>query len=303
MKERFKKTGLVIVTFLVISFLMAQTISLPTFYGIESIKLNDFENGELKMDVNLQIQNSNWFSFIGKDIHLNIHYNNRIISSGAHKESFRFNKKELTLFNLQADCYLDSFKNDLKSILTKDSIQIRVELEGLFSFLKIKTKKSITIWMKTKELIDVMVRQSMSDDGLVVKNVTLKKISLSSTQLMLEFQLKNKFPFDIVLKEMKLDIYSDELKKEKVSEMRVNVEKRICENCSEIITSEVNVNNFTSALSGLSKILKGGSFDYHLSGIVTVILEGREIEIPLKQHFRVNPLTKEIVLLDDTIKK
>ena len=60
MKERFKKTGLVIVTFLVISFLMAQTISLPTFYGIESIKLNDFENGELKMDVNLQIQNSNY---------------------------------------------------------------------------------------------------------------------------------------------------------------------------------------------------------------------------------------------------
>ena len=151
MKERFKKTGLVIVTFLVISFLMAQTISLPTFYGIESIKLNDFENGELKMDVNLQIQNSNWFSFIGKDIHLNIHYNNRIISSGAHKESFRFNKKELTLFNLQADCYLDSFKNDLKSILTKDSIQIRVELEVLKIKLDGKILRICTIWWENNK--------------------------------------------------------------------------------------------------------------------------------------------------------
>ncbi len=104
-------------------------------------------------------------------------------------------------------------------------------------------------------------------------------------------------PFEILLKEIRCGIYSDKILKSKVSNCDFKVEKLLKKNQSELIEGAVNVNNITSALSGLSKVLNG-SLDY-MNGHALVSIDGREIKIPLRQHFKVNLLTQEIVILTD----
>ncbi len=298
MKLMKSKWFLVCSTVLVVGFLVAQKISIPKFSGISKFEIIDFTNGKMKANSVLKIQNDNWFSFNGKGLQFKMYYKDHLIANGKSDASFRFEKKSENLFSVDADFYADSLFHDLKNILFQDSIQLKVEVDGKFTFLKINSSKTLDTWIDTKDLVDALIINSMGEDGLKVDKVKLKEITIPTTIFDISFRYINKLPFEILLKEIRCGIYSDKLLKTKVSNCDFKIEKLLKKNQSELIEGAANVNNITSALSGLSKVLNG-SLDYYINGHALVSIDGREIKIPLRQHFKVNLLTREIVILTD----
>jgi hypothetical protein len=67
---------------------------------------------------------------------------------------------------------------------------------------------------------------------------------------------------------------------------------------TEPIEGEVLVDNLSSAISGFTKVLKG-KLDYYLDGYALIALKGREVKIPIKQHFLVEPLTQKITIIKE----
>ena len=76
------------------------------------------------------------------------------------------------------------------------------------------------------------------------------------------------------------------------------INKEIAYNESETIQGEVVVDNVSSALIGFTKVLNG-KLDYFLDGYALIALKGREIKIPIKQKFRVEPFSRKITILKD----
>lgn len=298
MKWIKSKWFLVCATVFIVGLLMAQTISIPKFSGISKFEIIDFTNGKMKANAVLKIQNDNWFSYNGKGLQFNMYYKDHLIAKGKSDESFRFEKKSENLFPVNADFYADSLFHELKNILFQDSIQLKVEVSGKFTFLKINSSTTLDTWIDTKDLVDALITNSMGDDGLKLDKVKLKEITIPTTFFDISFRYQNKLPFEILLKEIRCGIYSDKLLKTKVSNCDFQVEKLLKKNQSELIEGAANVNNITSTLSGLSKVLNG-SLDYYINGHALVSIDGREIKIPLRQHFKVNLLTQEIVILTD----
>ncbi len=292
------KWFLVCATIFIVGFIMAQTISIPRFSGVSNFEIVDFSKGKMKSNIILKIQNENWFSLNGEHLQFKMYYKNHMIADGHGIESFRLEKKSESLIPVIADFYADSLLNDFKTILYQDSIKLNVEVQGDFSFFKINTSTKIETWLKTKDILDAIIKNSMGSDGLNVESIKLKEITLTTTFFDVSFNYKNNLPFDIILKEISGSIYGDKELKNRVSNWVFPAEKLLIYNQSTIIEGTADVNNLISALSGFSKVLSG-SMDYFLNGDALVSIDGREIKIPLKQHFKVNLQTKEIEIISD----
>lgn len=284
------------VTVLCVGFIFAQTISYPEFKKINSFEIHSFDNGVFKASVNVGIYNSNWFSIKGKEIEFKMMYKDRLIAVGTSNESVNFKRKSLSGLPVELDFYPDSLQNDLKEILLMDSILIDIELTGKFTFLGIRSHKVLPTWLKTDDLVNTLVAQSMEGDGLKMKSVKLINAGIQKSTFKVAFDFKNTLNLPLELKTMHYAIYADKTKQNRVAVWDFTVNKVIESTYTEPIEGNVEVDNLTSALAGFSKVIKG-KLDYFLDGYALIALKGREIKIPIKQHFLVEPLTQKITII------
>ena len=299
-RMKWLKSGwfLVCSTIFIVGFLTSQTILKPKFSGISKFEIIDFSNGKLKANASLKINNDNWFSYSGKGIQFKMFYKDHLVSEGKNDEKFRFEKKSQSLLDIQTDFYADSLFNDLKTILFNDSIKMKVVVSGKFSFLKIQTSRTLDVWINTKQMVDVLMSNMLGGKGLKLDKIKLEKINIANSIFNIGFKFQNNLPFDILLKEIECDVYTDKSLKNKVSNSSFMVNKMIPKNTIEMIEGDLIVNNLTSFLSGISKVLKG-SLDYFLNGYAVIEVDSREIKIPVNKSFKVNPLTQEVVIIND----
>lgn len=292
------KVFIVFITVFSVGFILSQTISYPEFKKINSFDIHSFENGVFKASVNVGIYNSNWFSINGKEIQFKMFYKNRLIAIGSSNESVTFQRKSLSGLPVEMDFYPDSMKNDLRDILLMDSILVNIDLTGKFTFLGIRSNKIIPTMLKTDNLVTTLVTQSLEGDGLKTKSVKLVKASIKESTFNVAFDFKNSLNLPLELKNMHYEIFADKAKQNSVAQWDFEINKEIAFNATEQIQGDVVVDNLSSALAGLSKVLKG-KLDYYLDGYALIALKGREIKIPVKQHFLVEPLTQKITILKD----
>jgi hypothetical protein len=97
---------------------------------------------------------------------------------------------------------------------------------------------------------------------------------------------------------MSYQIYDDNSKQNQVADWQFEINKEIAYNVSEPIQGEVVVDNVSSALIGFTKVLNG-KLDYFLDGYALIAIKGRDIKIPIKQKFRVEPFSRKITILKD----
>jgi LEA14-like dessication related protein len=299
MKKIIKsKIFIVFITIFCVGFILAQTISYPEFKKINSFEIHSFDDGVFKASVNVGIYNSNWFSINGKEIEFKMLYKNHLIAVGSSNESITFQRKALSGLPVELNFYPDSMQNELKEILLVDSILIDIELTGKFTFLGIRTHKVLPTWLKTDDLVNSLVAQSMEGDGLKMKSVKLITAGIQKSTFKVAFDFKNTLSLPLELKTMQYTIYADKSQQNRVADWDFEINKEIASNASETIQGDVDVDNLTSALSGFTKVLKG-KLDYYLDGYALIALKGREIKIPIKQHFLLEPLTQKITIIKE----
>lgn len=299
MKKIIKsKIFIVFITVFCVGLILAQTISYPEFKKINSFEIHSFDDGVFKASVNVGIYNSNWFSINGKEIEFKMFYKEQLIAVGTSSESVSFRRKSLSGLPVEMDFYPDSLKNDLRDILLEDSILINIDLTGKFTFLGLRSHKVIPTWLKTDDLVNTLVAQSMEGEGLKMKSVKLVNAGIQKSTFKVAFDFKNTLSLPLELKTMKYTIYADNAQKNSVADWSFEINKEIQSNESEPIEGNVEVDNLTSALSGFTKVLKG-KLDYYLDGYALIALKGREIKIPIKQHFLVEPLTQKITIIKE----
>lgn len=298
--KQFHKSTFFIVfcTVFCVGLILAQTVSYPEFKKINSFEIQSFEDGVFKATVNASIYNSNWFSINGKEIKFKMRYKNRLVAVGASTDLVSFQRKALSGLPIELDFYPDSMKNDLKEILLLDSILVDIDLTGKFTFLGIRSQKVIPTWLKTDDLVNTLVAQSMEGDGLKMKSVKLINAGLQQSSFKVAFDFKNTLSLPMELKTMHYAIYADKAKQNRVAVWDFDIYKEVACNLIEPIEGEVLVDNLSSAMSGLTKVLKG-KLDYYLDGYALIALKGREVKIPIKQHFLVEPLTQKITIIKE----
>jgi len=290
------KIFIVLITVFGVGLIIAQTVEYPVFKKINSFEVKSFEGGVFKASINIGIYNPNWFSIRGKEISFKMRYKNHVIALGQSAEKVFFKRKADVAMPVELNFYPDSMSNDLKTILLKDSIQIEIELSGKFTLFGFNTSKKLNTWLKTEDILNVLVSKSMGGDGLKLNEVDFISADVQTTKLSVEFEIKNSLSLAFEIKKMQFGLFSDREQKNKVAQWDFNVNKVLQVNQSEAISGEVEIDNLATALSGITKVLNG-KFDYYLDGFALISLKGREIQVPIRQHLLVDPLAQKVIIV------
>jgi hypothetical protein len=297
-RKLVSKPAIVIYTVVVMVMIFLLTTRYPEFKKVNSFSIESYENDAIKAHVNITVSNENWFSIDGENIEFTMYYKKRLVAIGQVTEPVTFKRSELTSLPVELDFFPDSMKNDLKEILYADSIQVDIDLSGSFTFLGLRVQKTIPTWLKTDELVNALVARSLEDEGLKLNFIKLKSVSIEENEYQVGFDFKNTLKLQLILKSMQYKIYADDQLKNALANWEFDVNKEIPSKSVKLIEGEVKVNNVASALTGFSKMIKG-SLDYYLHGYALVAIHGYEIKIPVHQHFEVDPVRREIILIKD----
>jgi LEA14-like dessication related protein len=298
MMRLFKsKIFLVLVTLSTVGFILAQTIKYPEFQSIDQFQLLTVDNGICNAAVDFNVYNPNWFSFKGKDLHAEVFYKGSLVAIGSQDSDFNLPKKESSNISMNIDFFLDSLKDELRSFLMKDSIDFSVKISGKFTVFNISKEMELPLKLSSAEFVDKMITEMMSEDGVKTEVLKLKEIGVEYSLFDVGFRFSNKLPFDLKVKEVRSSVYADASLNQKVADWLIKSSLKIKEGETGLIEGEARINNAKSAFTGLIKVMSG-NLDYYLNGYVLIEIDDREIQIPLRQHFKVKPLSKEVEIIN-----
>lgn len=291
------KIFIVLLTLVVFSALVAQTVKHPDFVAVDRFNLNTIHNGVCSADVVFLVHNDNWFSLKGRDLNSEIYYGDRLVAIGNLDDQFELSKKATNQITMNLVFFLDSLKSELKDFLMKDSIEFSVKISGKFTFLNIQRTMDMKLSISSAEMVDNLVADIMDKDGLQTEIIELKEIGITNTFFDIGFRVKNKLSFDFIVKEIRSSVYADVAKKQKVADWVISSDKLVRKDDSELILGEAKIDNIQSAISGFLKVISG-SLDYYIQGYALLEVDAREIKLPLNQHFRVSPTERKVEIID-----
>lgn len=86
-------------------------------------------------------------------------------------------------------------------------------------------------------------------------------------------------------------------KKNKVSDWGLSNKIKLEPNKDTVINTIIIVNNLQAGFGMLEKLM-GKKLDFYISGTVSIDFKGNTINIPIRQHLALNPLTGEISTIE-----
>ncbi len=291
------KIVIVLITLFTAGLIIAQTIKYPDFQSIKKFDIVSFNDGICKVNADFEILNNNWFSVQGNSIHSEVYYKEKLIAIGSTDQKVKLPKKEISHISMNIDFYLDSLNDDLRELFMKDSIDLSVKVSGKFSFLNIKKEMTFPITISSSEFVENMIGDLMNKEGIKTEFLKLKDVGVEYSSFNVGFRFKNKLPFDLTVKEIRSPIFADRALNQKVADWLIVSDTEIESGNSQLIKGEAKIHNAKSAFTGLIKVVSG-SLDYYMNGYALVKIEDKEIRIPLRQHFKVKPLSKEVEIIN-----
>ena len=297
MKFYQTKIFVALITVVCVFGLLLVFVSKPVFKKVNSFKITELNDGVLKANSKFIIENTNWFSINGKNLTVDLYFHKHHFAKGS-TSNFNLRKRAESNIDLNIDFYLDSLESEMKNILLQDSILIIAQMNGTFSFLQLKGEKKLKMWLKTKDILEPLVKSTMSSKGMNVKSIKLVEFNVKHTIFEVELEFKNKLPITLTLKNIQFSVLSEKDDFLSIADWNFDINKNIKPKQTESIKGIAKVDNFNTAFSGLEKLMKGKT-DGYLTGFATIALNGREIKIPISQHFEMDILTREITILKD----
>lgn len=278
-----------------------QLVKVPICEGIDTFKLDGFSEGIISGAGVVSIRNENWFSFTGDSLVMEIFYNRSMIGLGRGTREIEFAKKSSVQLPLNVEIYADSLKDELKTMLHRDSMDVQIVISGRFSRLGILQTAEVNTRIPIKPLINSMLSQSISNEAMHIGQMRILQTDFNTTTIGFNVEYSNQLPFDLNLKKLDFGFYSDREFTDEIGRWNKEINAEILQADTTTISGEVNLSNMKAARSGLMKVMTGGStwVDYYMHGIAYAEIDTYSIEVPATVHFEMDIITRSTRILPE----
>jgi hypothetical protein len=278
-----------------------QLVKVPICEGIDTFKLDGFSEGKISGAGVVSIRNENWFSFTGDSLVMEIFYNRSMIGLGRGTREIEFAKKSSVQLPLNVEIYADSLKDELKTMLHRDSMDVQIVISGRFSRLGILQTAEVNTRIPIKPLINSMLSQSISNEAMHIGQMRILQTDFNTTTIGFNVEYSNQLPFDLNLKKLDFGFYSDREFTDEIGRWNKEINAEILQADTTTISGEVNLSNMKAARSGLMKVMTGGStwVDYYMHGIAYAEIDTYSIEVPATVHFEMDIITRSTRILPE----
>jgi len=276
-----------------------QLVKIPVCERIDSFHIDSFKEGKLIAHSIVSIKNENWFSFTGDSLEMEVFKNHALIGKGIGTKEIEFERNSSVELPMNVELYADSLKEDLTKILHQDSMDVQVIISGRFSRLGILKTAEITTRIPVKPLVNSILSQSLSSDGMKIEKLRVVKSNVNTTTMGFDIEYNNQLPFDMTLKKLDFSFFADNKFVSEIGRWNKEVDVKVEQKNATKISGEVVLDNIKAGQSGLLKLMTSGStwVDYYMKGIAYVDVDSYSIEVPAIIHFEMDILSNSIRII------
>lgn len=271
----------------------AQSYKKVSLEEIKSIDFKSKKNDTIQVEMTCTFKNNAALSYKIDAFELSLFYKGSLFATGIAPEKMVLKGKEETDVTLAIQFHFSEIETKIHEMMELDSIPIQAKIQGKASLLKIAFDTEIDFKMASQKLTQLILDQFLAKDGFKLIEMKLKNMNTQLIEIDLKNQLKNILPFELFLKNVNYSIFTDKNKSTKIGKSNVELNQLILPDSSLTISSVLTLDAKNSLISGISKVLSG-SLNYFMVGELLVELNKKEIKIPIKQAFTIDPLTQEI---------
>lgn len=298
---RIPQTITILVFLCCVSMASCQLVKVPVCEGIDTFSVDGFKGGVITGSGVVSIRNNNWYSFSGDSLVMKIFYNRTMIGLGNGTREVEFKHNSSSQLPLNVELYADSLKEELNTLLHRDSMDVQIVISGRFSRLGILQTAEVNTRIPIKPLINSMLSQSLSNEAMNIGQMRILQTDFNTTTIGFNVEYSNQLPFDLNLKKLDFGFYSDREFTDEIGRWNKEINAEILQADTTTISGEVNLSNMKAARSGLMKVMTGGStwVDYYMHGIAYVEIDTYSIEVPATVHFEMDIITRSIRILPE----
>jgi LEA14-like dessication related protein len=272
------------------------TFKVPEVTGVQLSGMDSLKGNKYYGRGVVKIKNTNSIQISSKNVSFDLFYKNRLITTGESQENFTLKSNDVTPVPVSFAVLIDSLVEYANEILKLDSVEMNSQVKGSFTAFNFQIEHKQKIKLSSKEIINGLVENS-AKNSFKLTNPKVKNLKLESTELTINLELKNTFPFDLIIEKADFNVYMNENEKNKVSNWGLSNKIKLEPKKDTLINTSIIVNNLEAGVGMLEKLMSK-KLDFYISGTVSIDFKGNIINIPIRQHLALNPLTGEISTIE-----
>ena len=283
----------------VFGVVVACTFTYPSFERIQGFSVSGEQGERLTASASIEVANDWIVPITAHDLHFSIGYGGQVFAQGKVNESILLKSKAATAITAQTSLDLGVLHSLWKELLTKDTIECEVIVNGFFTPFKIKAKKTQKIALPVKDVLDLFVQEFMRGDGLQIKDIMLESTKLTQMTWAYTLAFRNDFPIDLHIKEVYTEIYSSASSKNKKPLAKgylldpIDIPKGETEHIEGNIVIQT-----IGLLGGVLDKVKNPSPMMYVKCKVVVELGGYEFPMPIEGKVLYNMSSKSIQIIE-----
>ena len=270
--------------------------SYPTIKNINDIEIISINGNEVKCKVNSEWRNNNFFSIAVKQIYFKGTYKNTTFLEGRSDSRFRLaargNSKVEAICNLDLN-KISTFWNDF---IQNDSVAIQVDYEGSFTRFGVSKSGSMQVYFKCKRMLDLILTSYLGGTGLAFENLSISKTGFMNWVWSFDLKLFNKFPSDILLRKININIYPEKNNKIPIGNYLLNKSINLLAQQEGIIPGQITI-GIGGLMNGIASKTMTRNLRFYMKGNIEVEINENSFVIPIEKNVAFNPLTQEIKIV------
>ena len=278
-----------LITVVIFIITACASIKEPQLVSIDNVVIASSEDSYAVL-TDLKLFNPNRFALNSKDVKIELYIDSLFVGEILLLNEFKIKKRDT--INLKTKLTLEPKLFD-QSVNLNDILNLRVKGSAKVPILPINYKFDIEHQLLLSDLIEPLLKNNLKESDINFKSVEIKKIKLSTVDIISVLTFKNNFNFDYSIEKLDVEIYDSNKYTNLIGESSLGNSIQVFRKSEIDIESSITLSTAKLGRSILKNLFKK---TYSLFIRANVIIVFNQIQVPLTilKQLDYNPISQEI---------
>ena len=278
-----------LITVVIFIITACASIKEPQLVSIDNVVMTSSEDTYAVL-TDLKLFNPNRFALNSKDVKIELYIDSLFVGKILLLNEFKIKKRDT--INLKTNLTLEPKLFD-QSVNLNDILNLRIKGSAKVPILPISYKFDIEHQLLLSDLIEPLLKNNLKESDIKFKSIEIKKIKLSTVDIISVLTFKNNFNFDYSIEKLDVKIYDSKKYTNLIGESSLGNSIQV-DRKSEINIKSAATLNTTKLGKSILKNLFKKTHSFFIRANAVIVFNQIQVPLTILKKVDYNPITQEI---------
>ena len=278
-----------LITVVIFIITACASIKEPQLVSIDNVVIASSEDSYAVL-TDLKLFNPNRFALNSKDVKIELYIDSLFVGEILLLNEFKIKKRDT--INLKTKLTLEPKLFD-QSVNLNDILNLRVKGSAKVPILPINYKFDIEHQLLLSDLIEPLLKNNLKESDINFKSVEIKKIKLSTVDIISVLTFKNNFNFDYSIEKLDVEIYDSNKYTNLIGESSLGNSIQVFRKSEIDIESSITLSTAKLGRSILKNLFKK-TYSLYIRANAVIVFNQIQVPLTVLKQVDYNTISQEI---------